>query len=178
MPRFDPTNAECLVFTFKEGLLSAIAHDLKIRVASFSVEHDEAAGRVVARFDARSLRVVTAMKDGAESPGALSDGNKAEIERTIRKEVLDDARHPEIVFTSSAIVAAGGAHRVEGTLALHGRTRAIVITVENEGARKVATARIHQPDFGIKPYSAMLGTLKIKPDVEIRFTFRSDATLT
>jgi len=30
MPRYDQTQAECLVFTFKEGLLSKIAHDLKV----------------------------------------------------------------------------------------------------------------------------------------------------
>ncbi len=177
--RFDVSNAECLVFTFKEGLLSAIAHDLKIRVERFSVAYDEAAGRVEARFDARSLRVVTAMSGGVESPGALSDKDKAEIERTIQKDVLDGAHYPDIVFTSAAISADGaaGTHRVDGTLTLRGRSHALPVQVTGDGARKVATARLHQPDFGIKPYSAMLGTLKIKPDVEVRVTLRWSAAL-
>src|SRR4051812_4209200 len=36
--RIDPASAECLVYTFKEGLLSAVAHDLKIRVERFEIE--------------------------------------------------------------------------------------------------------------------------------------------
>lgn len=173
--RFDATNAECLVFTFKEGLLSAVAHDLQIRVERFTVAYDEAAGHVEARFDARSLRVVTAMKDGKPSPGALSESNKAEIERTIQKEVLDAARHPEIVFTGRVVEGSvPGARRVDGTLALHGRSQPLTLRVEDAGARKVVTARLHQPDFGIKPYSALLGTLKIKPDVDVRVTLRGD----
>jgi len=32
----------------------------------------------------------------------------------------------------------------------------------------VAEVPIHQPDFGIKPYSAMLGALKVKPDLVVR----------
>ena len=32
----------------------------------------------------------------------------------------------------------------------------------------VTVVRLHQPDFGIKPYSALLGTLKIKPEVTVR----------
>jgi hypothetical protein len=35
----------------------------------------------------------------------------------------------------------------------------------------VAEFRIDQRDFGIKPYSAMLGTLKIKPEVVVRVSF-------
>ena len=36
MPHYDATTAECLVLTYKEGLLSAVAHDLEIRVARFA----------------------------------------------------------------------------------------------------------------------------------------------
>jgi hypothetical protein len=32
----------------------------------------------------------------------------------------------------------------------------------------VAEVKIHQPDFGIKPYTAALGALKVKPDVLVR----------
>jgi len=28
--------------------------------------------------------------------------------------------------------------------------------------------RLHQPDFGIRPYSAMLGTLRVDADVVVR----------
>jgi hypothetical protein len=34
----------------------------------------------------------------------------------------------------------------------------------------VARVRLHQPDLGIKPYSAMLGTLKIQPGVAVEIS--------
>ena len=66
MPTYGPRDAEVLVFTFKHGLLSAMAHDLKLRATSFEVEVDEEHRRVRAKFDPASLRVVSAMRDGNE----------------------------------------------------------------------------------------------------------------
>ena len=40
MPRYTQNEAEALVFTFKDGLLSKVAHDLKIRINRFSVDFD------------------------------------------------------------------------------------------------------------------------------------------
>ena len=39
----------------------------------------------------------------------------------------------------------------------------------------VAEVSLHQPDFGIKPYSAMLGTLRVKPDVTVVVSLPADA---
>ncbi len=33
-----------------------------------------------------------------------------------------------------------------------------------------AEVRLQQPDFGIRPYRAMLGTLRVQPDVLIRMS--------
>ena len=168
MHRLDENFAECLVFTFKEGLLSAIAHDLKIAVTRFRIEVDETARRIEGRFDANSLRVVCAMRDGKESEGTLGADQKREIEGNIVRYVLASASHPEIRFTSTSVAEEGAGFRVEGELALHGRTRPQAVSVRKDAGRYVATARLHQPDFGIRPYSAMLGALKVKADVEVR----------
>ncbi|MBX3248052.1 MAG: YceI family protein [Myxococcales bacterium] len=164
MPTYDASRAECLVFTYKEGLLSKIAHDLEIRVERFEVKVEGTT--IEATFDPTSLRVVTARKDGQPNAGALSAGDRAKIEGNITGEVLETKRHPEVRFTGRAEVSDQDA-RVHGELTLHGRTRPLDATVRREGARWVTRVRLHQPDFGIKPYSAMLGTLKIQPDVEI-----------
>jgi hypothetical protein len=34
---------------------------------------------------------------------------------------------------------------------------------------------MHQPDWGIKPFTALLGALKIKPDIELVVRVREDA---
>jgi polyisoprenoid-binding protein YceI len=170
MPRFDATSAECLVFTFKEGLLSAVAHDLAIRVTSFSIDADAAARRVEATFDARSLRVVSAMRDGSPDPRALSDADRRKIEQSIVDEVLGAARSPSIRFTSTSVEPEGDGYRVAGRLSLHGATRDLSLHARREGERLVADVTLHQPDYGVRPYSAMLGALKIKPDVRVRVT--------
>jgi polyisoprenoid-binding protein YceI len=156
------------VFTYKEGLLSAIAHDLEIRVTRFDVDVEASPLSVRARFDAASLQVVGAVRDGAVQPGALSDADKRKIEHTIAAEVLHTAEHPDIVFTSSEVTPEGEGLRLIGELTLHGRARLITFRARPEGDGMVAEVRLHQPDFGIKPYTAMLGALKIKPDVTVR----------
>lgn len=165
-PRFHPDNADVLVFTFKEGLLSAMAHDLKIRVTRFSIHVDETTNAIEATFDPASLRVVTAMKDGAEAHGALSDSDRKKIEGNIVDDVLEARKFPEIRFVSSSVEEdEGTGYRVRGKLTLHGKTQDVSFVSRTDGEGQVAQIEIHQPSFGIQPYSALLGTLKIKPDV-------------
>ena|SRR5579883_2390298 len=168
MARLDERTADCRVLTFKEGLLSAAAHDLELRVGRFTIEVDPAAPSVSARFDPASLRVEHALHDGRPAPAALSAADKRKIERTIADEVLEPRRFPEIRFASTAIEGAGDTRRVRGTLSLHGVERAIAIDARREGGRWLVEARLHQPDFAIRPYTAMLGTLRIKADVLVR----------
>jgi polyisoprenoid-binding protein YceI len=161
MPSYDAKDARCRVFTFKEGLLSAVAHDLEIDVTRFSVTVE--GDTVTATFDPKSLRVLHAMHDGAPRAGALSDKDRAKIESNIEGDVLRVSRHPEIRFSAKA-----SGSELDGTLTLAGRTRSLRVPFRTEGNRRVAEVTLHQPDFGIAPYSAMLGTLKIKPDVRVR----------
>lgn len=168
MPTFDATIATCHVFTFKEGVLSAVAHDLRIRVERFTITIDEDAGRVEARLFADSLRVDCAMKGGREDFDALSDRNRREIEGNIAGEVLHARRHPEIAFRSTHIEGEGDERRIAGTLSLHGTERPLQAVARRQAGRWTAEIELHQPDFGIKPYTAMLGTLKVQPTVRVR----------
>ena len=52
--RCDASTAECLVYTFREGLLAAVGHDLCLRVARFTVELGDG-DAIVAELDAASL---------------------------------------------------------------------------------------------------------------------------
>ncbi len=157
----------CTVFTFKDGLLSAIAHDLRISVERHDVRCD-GDDKVEATFDARSLRVVCARKHGKDDPSALSASDRKKIEATIAEEVLHASRFPEIRFVSTSVERAGDGFLVRGDLTLHGVTRSISFTTRQEGELRVAEITLHQPDFGITPYRAMLGTLKLRPDVRVR----------
>jgi hypothetical protein len=168
MSRFTEREATCRVFTFKEGLLSAVAHDLELDVQRLTIEWPDDRSSVRAVFDARSLHVLHAMHDGHPNPSGLSDRDKRKIEGTIVDEVLHASRAPEIVFEASVGLLEGGSRaRLEGTLRLAGRSRPIVLEAVRRGDAWICATTLHQPDFGITPYSAMLGTLKIKPDVRV-----------
>ena len=165
MPRFDATQAECRVFTFKEGALSAVAHDLELSVGRLTIDVD-ADLTIDARFGLDALRVLHALKDG-RATSSLSDGDKRKIERTMADDVLAVRRHPEATFRGKA-EPAGDGYRITGELTLHGRARPLTVTTRALDGRQVAEVTLHQPDFGIKPFSAMLGTLKVKADVKVR----------
>jgi polyisoprenoid-binding protein YceI len=156
MPRriVGPTEAELIVRTFKEGLLAAAGHDLTLRAQRFECTIDDES--VELEVDAASLVVVG---------GTLDSHDRAKIEATLRDEVLAVERHPTIAFRSTRV----SERRVEGELTIKGVSRKIAIDIERDGPELVATYRVHQPDFGIKPYTAMLGALKVKPDVDVSF---------
>ncbi|MEZ4401590.1 MAG: YceI family protein [Kofleriaceae bacterium] len=167
MPRIDASTATCRVFTFKDGMLSAVAHDLELTVGRFTVDVD-AQLAVTARFATDSVRVLHAVKDGRPTT-QLSDGDKRKIEASMAADVLAVRRFPEATFAGQA-VAVGDAYRVTGELTLHGKTRPLTVTTRAVDGAQVAEVTLHQPDFGIKPYTAMLGTLKVKADLTVRLT--------
>jgi YceI-like domain len=181
MTRFGADTATCEVFTFREGFLAAAGHDLKLRPERFDIEADGHSVR--ARFDAASLRVVAAMRGGREDPGALSERDRQEIERTCAREVLAADRFPEIIFTSNEISPDAvrpqeiiftsneiSPDAVRGTLLLHGRELPVELAVRREGGRAVAAVEIDVRRFGIRPYAAMLGALRVSPRVRVVVT--------
>ena len=168
MARYDAYNSECLLFSFKDGLLSRLAHDLKLQVERFSIEVDDETHSITASFDPSSVQVACAQVDGRDDPSTLTKGDKKKIADNVAKDVLHVRKHPEIRFDSTNVVQRGEGFAVEGTLQLHGRSRNIQTSIRADGDHWVAEVTIHQPDFGIKPYTAALGALKVKPDVVVR----------
>ncbi|MEZ4362406.1 MAG: YceI family protein [Kofleriaceae bacterium] len=171
MLKLDASAVECRVFTFKEGALSALAHDLELRVTRLTLEvgDEGAAPRAVrATFDARSLVVLHALRDGKPT-SELSDSDKSKIVETLQREVLDVRKHSEIVYQGRA-EAAGDGFALTGELTLTGRRRAVPLRAAPQGRRMVAETTLHQPDFGIKPYRALLGALKVRPEVKVRIS--------
>ncbi len=175
MASYGPDAATCVVLTFREGLLSSVAHDLLLRVTSLEVSVDPASLAVSVRCDASSLRVVAAMREGRPLPGALRAADKQQIEETIRNVVLRSDRHPEIHFASSAASERPDGWAVAGRLSIAGVTRDVTLPVRREKDRLVTEIHLHQPDFGIKPYRAMMGALRVRPDVVVRASVPASA---
>ena len=163
MTTYDATRADCRLFTFKEGLLSAIAHDLELRVNDLEVSIADD-GAITARFEVPSIRVVDARVDGRTTPGVLSPKDKTKIESNIVRDVFKKRRDP------IQLRGQRNGDTIEAELTMAGRTAPVRVTVEETETTWTARARLHQPDWGIKPFSAMMGTLKIQPDVDVELT--------
>jgi len=168
MARYDHSSAQCFVYSFKDGLLSKIAHDLKHRATRFAIEVDDQNRLVNATIDAASLQVDCVMKEGVEAANEMSESDKRKIESQIVDDVLHSKQHPTIHFRSTAVSPVAEGFRIEGMVNLHGVEKPIVSIAHRENGHYRADLTLHQPDFGIKPFSAMMGTLKIKPDVIVR----------
>jgi len=175
MQRFDQSSATCHIFTYKEGMLSYLAHDLRINVTAFSIALGGKDHFIDAHFDARSLRVDCAMENGRERPDLLSSRDRNDIDNNIIRDVLHTEQHPEILLQSSSVKKEGENYLVRADLTLAGRKQEISFGVRKEDSKKYAAdVRLHLQDFGIKPFSALLGAIKIKPGILVRIEIPTD----
>ena len=157
------------MLTFREGLLSPLAHDLVLRVTGFEISVEPAGPRVEASFDAASLRVAQALRDGRVlPPGALSASDARKIEANIVDEVLRARRFPVIHFSSTSVASRGEGYDVVGSLTLAGVAGEVAFAVRRDGERWSAEVQIDQPSFGIRPYSGAFGTIRVKRVVRVR----------
>ena len=159
---FGPGNATLSVRTGRSGAAAKAGHDLVIRVTAWqgTIEVGEETS-IELTADATSLRV----QKGTGGIQALGDDDKANIHQTIDDEVL---RRRDIVFRSTQVEDAGDRLAVEGDLTLAGQTQPIAfdVAVGDDGALS-ATIVVTQSRWGMKPYSALFGTLKVLDDVEV-----------
>jgi hypothetical protein len=179
--KFNESNAECAVFTYKQGMLSAVAHNLKLEVSKFEItvqmndrDNDPSEREIFidAVFDASSLKAVCTMKDGEEQAGTLSSSDRKDIEKNIADSVLLPKKYPQIRFSSTSVSGDLKNPKVEGKLTLCGVTRDLVVSVMRQNSGYAGEVTLKQPDFGIKPFSALLGTMKVKPAVVVRVSVK------
>jgi hypothetical protein len=163
---FGPENARLIVRTTRTGAASKAGHDLLIEVMSWSATLDpEADPAITLTADSRSLKVL----EGTGGVQALDDDDKAGIGQTIDDEILEGT---PIEFRSTRFEA-GDPIRVEGELELRGERRPIAFELASgEDGGLAGTATVKQSDWGMKPYSALFGTLKVADEVEVAVNTR------
>jgi polyisoprenoid-binding protein YceI len=161
-----PAEATLTVHTWKAGAASKAGHNLRIEVTSWratlDVADDPAETAMALTADARSLRV----REGTGGIQTLDDDDKRNIEQTIDDEGLEGSA---IAFRSRRVEeGSDGTLIVEGDLDLAGVTGPVEFDlVAGDDGRLSASARIAQTDWGIKPYSALFGTLKVVDEVDV-----------
>jgi len=169
-----PGDGTLLVMTRREGAAAKMGHDLTLAAGRWSatvvVGVDPAQSSVTATIDAASLEV----RDAVGGAIPITDKQRAEVAANIRDKVLAVSKHPEISFHSTLIAGDDASAVVTGELTIAGRTRPaqLELTVADDGEHVHGVATVAQTEYGIKPYSAMLGALKVRDRVHIEVNVR------
>jgi hypothetical protein len=168
-----PDDGRLTVRTQRSGAAAMAGHNLVIDVTSWKavLTAGEAAAdmRVELDVDGGSLRV----REGTGGMQTLEQQHKQEIEQTIDDEVLKRDAAINFRSTHAAPSQDEDAVTVEGDLTLHGTSHPIAfdVSAEDDGTVSASTV-IKQTDYGIKPYSTLLGALKVVDEVEISIAVR------
>jgi polyisoprenoid-binding protein YceI len=160
-----PPAGRLCVHTYREGVAQHVGHDLVIDVheweAKMEVDDRGNPTAVALQVDPRSLHV----SEGRRGVKPLTDKDRDEIQSTIDRKILRG--HP-ITFRSTGTELAGGRLKVDGELTIAGNTRLVSFELElaAEG-RATGTLLLRQSAWGIRPYRAFMGTLRVRDEFEV-----------
>ena len=155
------------------GVLGAFAHNHKFQAHTFggtvtAPAKELSSGSINLSIAADSLTLVD----------KVSEGDRKEIEGTMKEKVLETAKFPNIVFRSVGVTVDSNADavsrlKVVGNFWLHGVGHKITIPVAvalNSGAlRATGAVKLRQTDYGMTPVTAAIGTIRVKDEVTIVF---------
>ena len=164
-----PENGTLTVETKRKGAAQKAGHDLVIEVTRWegTLEIGDES-KVGLTADSGSFNVL----QGTGGVKSLDDDDKAGIKQTVDEEVLMGA---PVEFRSSKVELTDDrkAARVDGELELAGRRGPISFELRSEDdGRLTGRAVVKQTDFGMKPYTALFGTLKVADEVVVAIDAR------
>lgn len=165
-----PEAGSLLLKTSRTGLGRRAGHDLTIEATRWQADvvvdpADPGGSSVAVTIEADSLKV----RDGTGGLKPLTDADRADIKTTIDKKILSTAEHPVITFSSSLVAGNIEAFQVGGELTIMGQARPVTVSGGIVAGRIRGHAIVTQSRWGIKPYSALAGALKLADDVRVEF---------
>lgn len=87
---------------------------------------------------------------------------------------LNASRFPEIRFTADVIEKIDDGYRLTGELEIRGTSRDHVIDLRTEDLgdswQIAGESTVRQSDYGVKPYSLLMGSVQVADDVTVSFT--------
>jgi polyisoprenoid-binding protein YceI len=166
------SDGELLVRTGVTGRAAKMGHRLTLLMNSWEATVRWADGQPVAAHltvDVDGL----AVSHGEGGLMALSAPEKS-LARSHALKSLDAARFPRISFEADDIAQTDDGYRLGGTLEIRGTSRTCVVELrveDLEGAwRMSGEADVRQTEFGVKPYSMLMGAMKVADVVTVAFT--------
>lgn len=154
-----------------EGPLAALGHDrtfdqpvdISVQTAATALD----AAQIVAEGDLRKTDLL----------GDASDKDRDEILRRKDRDVLSTDVFPTFAFEG---VYREAERAVVGMLTLHGAVRQVKLPVtvlpRPSGAHVEGELLLDLREFGVKPYKALMGALKVKPAVLVSYSLELQST--
>jgi len=124
---------------------------------------------------AAELAVETDSFDVLRGEGGVKglSGPEKTLVRSNALKSLDAGRFPEIRFTTETIDKTDDGYRLTGKLHIRGKSRQHVIDLRTEDLgdswRMSAESGVRQTDYGVKPYSLLMGSVQVADDVTVSF---------
>lgn len=128
------------------------------------------------RPDSAELVVETDSFEVLRGDGGVKglSGTEKALVRSNALKSLSASRFPEIRYTTDVIEEADDGYRLTGTLEIRGKSRDHVIEVHTEDLgeswRMSVESTIRQSDYGIKPYSLLMGSVQVADEVSLTFS--------
>ena len=175
--QLDESCGELNIRTGVDGPAARMGHRLTIAMQSWRATVRWSGGEPVAAqliVEVDSLEVV-----GGEGGVKGLSGPEKGIARSNALKSLDAKRFGQISFQTDddgggGIEKISTGYRLTGTLDIHGTSqqRAIDLAVEDNGDswRLSTEADVQQTEFGVKPYSLLMGSLKVADTVRVCFS--------
>jgi polyisoprenoid-binding protein YceI len=168
----DGSHGELVIRTGVAGRAAQMGHRLTIAMRSWQAttrwDSDEPVSAKLT-VDVGSLEVVR----GEGGLTSLSGPEKILV-RSNALRSLGARRFPRITFAANTIEKTDDGYRLTGTLTIHGKARTQTVDVRTDdldGSWWLSSeTTVRQSEFGIKPYSQLLGSLKVADDVTVSFT--------
>lgn len=169
-----PDDGELRIRTGVAGPAARMGHRLTIVMRSWEATvrwRGKAAAGAELTVEVGSLEVLKG--EGGVTP--LTPPERA-LARANACKSLDAKKHPLITFATDDIAQTPTGYRLAGTLDIHGTSRPQIVDLRVDDCgtswEMSTEVAVSQSDFGVKPYSLMMGTLKVADTVTVDFTGR------
>ena len=169
-----PELIDLRVWTFKDGLLSRVAHDLCIRARDAALQAlPDDPERLLVTLSVASFEVLGQAHGERVTP--LRPKDHAEIARNLQSaKVLDAARHPTIRVRVRPPAVLESPARADAEIELQGRRIPVqlVSTRADDGVTWTGALELTHRQLGLTPFKAMLGALKLQERLRVTWTVR------
>lgn len=184
----DPLNSKLHIVLQRAGILAFLAHDHVLvarKISGVIKVHRGDITRSSLRFSfpVASLEVDPPEARAAEGlAGTLSESNRREVrEQMLAADQLDQARFPRIVADTVAVEGSLPNLVLQLRLRIKNVAKVILVPaqvrIDAQGLRARGTMELLQSDFGIAPYSILLGSIAVEDRLRILFDITARPTL-